>query len=184
MQGRFKSGKGIPAELAIIVGQGQHPQEEGPKLRDAVEQLLHQQLHMPVGQLQAGASTVQLKVAAHAAIENMLCLCASKRIKYNCIVASAYSPLPLSLHVDFVWQDGAEESSKVESVHASQTSHKLNLEPLQAAKTPASSTKRQNRKENKGRVVVTKDALLQWLHSKASKDHPDIQKQHRSAASS
>lgn len=67
LQERFKHGKSIPAELAIIVGQGQHAQEEGPKLRDAVEQLLHQQLHMPVKQLQQAATqqAAQVSIAIH-----------------------------------------------------------------------------------------------------------------------
>lgn len=51
MQERFKHGKGVPSELAIIVGRGQHVQQGGPKLKDAVQQLLQQQLHMNLDQV-------------------------------------------------------------------------------------------------------------------------------------
>lgn len=51
MQERFKHGEGVPSELAIIVGRGQHPQQGGPKLKDTVQQLLQQQLHMDLDQV-------------------------------------------------------------------------------------------------------------------------------------
>lgn len=66
VQERHKLGKTLPAELALIVGQSQHRPQGGPKLRDAVEELLHQHLHMPTRQLQGmapkNAGQVQLKL--------------------------------------------------------------------------------------------------------------------------
>lgn len=53
MQERFKHGEGVPSELAIIVGRGRHVQPGGPKLKDAVQQLLQQQLHMNLDQVSA-----------------------------------------------------------------------------------------------------------------------------------
>lgn len=54
MQERFKHGGGVPSELAIIVGRGQHVQQGGPKLKDTVQQLLQQQLHMNLDQVSNG----------------------------------------------------------------------------------------------------------------------------------
>ena len=51
VQERFKHGEGAPRELAIIVGRGQHPQQGGPKLKDTVQQLLQQHLHMDLTQV-------------------------------------------------------------------------------------------------------------------------------------
>lgn len=58
MQERFKHGEGVPSELAIIVGRGQHAQQGGPKLKDTVQQLLEQQLHMNLDQVSATCSSL------------------------------------------------------------------------------------------------------------------------------
>ena len=51
VQERFKHGESVPREVAIIVGRGQHAQQGGPKLKDAVQQLLQQHLHMDLSQV-------------------------------------------------------------------------------------------------------------------------------------
>lgn len=51
MQERFKHGEAVSRELVIIVGRGQHVQQGGPKLREAIEQLLRDQLHMDLTQV-------------------------------------------------------------------------------------------------------------------------------------
>ena len=51
VQERFKHGEGVPSELSIIVGRGHHVQQGGPKLKDTVQQLLQQQLHMNLDQV-------------------------------------------------------------------------------------------------------------------------------------
>ena len=51
MQERYKHGEAVSRELVIIVGRGQHVQQGGPKLREAIEQLLRDQLHMDLNQV-------------------------------------------------------------------------------------------------------------------------------------
>lgn len=51
MQERFKHGEAVSRDLVIIVGRGQHVQQGGPKLREAIEQLLRDQLHMDLDQV-------------------------------------------------------------------------------------------------------------------------------------
>ncbi len=51
VQERFKHGEAVSSELVIIVGRGQHVQQGGPKLREAIEQLLRDQLHMDLNQV-------------------------------------------------------------------------------------------------------------------------------------
>ncbi|KAL3142638.1 hypothetical protein ABBQ38_002947 [Trebouxia sp. C0009 RCD-2024] len=60
IQERFKHGEGVPSELSIIVGRGHHVQQGGPKLKDTVQQLLQQQLHMNLDWVSDGEGTLSL----------------------------------------------------------------------------------------------------------------------------
>lgn len=71
MQERFKHGEAVSRELVIIVGRGQHVQQGGPKLREAIEQLLRDQLHMDLNQVTPVSQLCQLCTFSVYMIDNL-----------------------------------------------------------------------------------------------------------------
>lgn len=166
IQERFKHGEAISSELVIIVGRGQHVQQGGPKLREAIEQLLRDQLHMDLDQsgrahLQNDMLVTKKNVTKEAAVGPAEPVMASAIVADNsCGDMSSSSDNPAEVTAQVV--------NVVEGYKSRQQRHsQKKSQQLQQPKYPFSEVATQKCQHvNEGRIVVSRNTLLQWLQSK------------------
>lgn len=145
IQERFKTGKAIPGELCIIVGQGQHAQPGGPKLRWAIEQLLQKHLHMELDQVKAPLGTVN---AQDQKLQNA-----------TPTTDPSQSESDYAAHTDIAAERRAQSSDALTGSKQYDTQHILPLAvSTLSADMPVS---------NLGRITISHETLLQWLRHKA-----------------
>ncbi|KAA6424792.1 MAG: hypothetical protein FRX49_04966 [Trebouxia sp. A1-2] len=167
IQERFKHGEAVSRDLVIIVGRGQHVQQGGPKLREAIEQLLRDQLHMDLDQ-QSGTVHLQNDLPlTKKHVSKGLEGCPAEPAMASAIVAddscgdvNSSSDNPAEVIAQVV---NAVKGSKTQQQRQSQKK----FQQLQQLKHPFSEVATQKCQHiNQGRIVVSRNTLLQWLQSK------------------